>query len=98
MGSLTPTACTGRVVDMSREAMIKKMESLLGTTGRPNEVTDWYAERNGEYYRRAPWCDMTITWAAFNSDNYKAVCFGKDWAYTVWHAQRFQAAGQWHED
>jgi hypothetical protein len=27
-----------------------------------------------------------------------AVCFGKDYAYTVWHAQRFQKNGQWHVD
>lgn len=80
------------------EAMIKKMESLLGTVGRPNVTTNWYADRNGSYYRNAPWCQMAITWAAFHSGNYDAVCFGKDYAYTVWHAQRFQQAGQWHVD
>ncbi|WP_432112880.1 peptidoglycan-binding protein [Streptomyces sp. S1] len=83
---------------MSREAMIKKVESLLGTVGRPNIVTNWYADRQGEYYRRAPWCDMTITWAAYTSGNYEAVCFGGDDAYTVSHAQEFKARGQWHTD
>jgi LysM repeat protein len=80
------------------EAMIKKMESMLGTVGRPNTATRWYAARNGSYYANAPWCNMTITWAAYHSGNYDAVCFGKDYAYTVYHAQRFQAAGQWHVD
>lgn len=80
------------------EAMIAKMESVLGTVGRPNEVTRWYAARNGSYYADAPWCNETITWAAFHSGNYDAVCFGKDFAYTVYHAQRYQAAGRWHHD
>ncbi|MFE6223041.1 peptidoglycan-binding protein [Streptomyces sp. NPDC057854] len=81
---------------MSSEAMIKKMESLLGTVGRPNIVTNWYADRQGEYYRRAPWCDMTITWAAYTTGNYEAVSGGSDDAYTVSHAQEFKNRGQWH--
>lgn len=81
-----------------REDMIKKMESLLGTVGRPNEATRWYAARNGSYFASAAWCNMTITWAAYHSGNYDAVCFNKDYAYTVWHAQRFQQAGQWYTD
>lgn len=78
--------------------MVKKMESMLGTVGTPNTATRWYADRNGSYYRTAPWCNMTITWAAYHSGNYGAVCFSRDYAYTVYHAQRFQAAGQWHVD
>lgn len=80
------------------DSMVNAVEPLLGMSGRPNLVTNWYADRNGEYYRRAAWCNMTITWAAFHSGNYDAVCFGKDYAYTVAHAQRFQAAGRWHTD
>jgi LysM repeat protein len=81
-----------------REDMIKKCESFLGTVGRPNEATRWYAARNGSYYADAAWCDMFITWAAYHSGNYEAVCHGKDYAYTVYHAQRFQQAGEWHTD
>lgn len=80
------------------EAMIAKCESLLGTAGRPNTATRWYAARNGAYYANAPWCNMFITWAAYHSGNHNAVCFGRDYAYTVYHAQRFQQAGQWHPD
>jgi hypothetical protein len=83
---------------MSLESMIMKMESMLGVNGTPNEATNWYADRNGEYFRRAPWCNMTITWAAYHSGNYDEVCFGKDYAYTVYHAQEFQRRGQWHVD
>lgn len=83
---------------MSLESMIKEAEKSLGLAGRPNYITDWYANRNGSYYREAPWCQMSISYWAFKSGNYDTVCFGKDWAYTVYLAQRFQAAGQWHAD
>lgn len=83
---------------MSVEAMVKKMESFLGTVGRPNAATKWYAARNGAYFANAAWCNQLITWAAFQSGNHDAVCFGKDFAYTVWHAQEFQRRGQWHTD
>lgn len=81
-----------------REDMIKQMESLLGTVGRPNVATRWYAARNGSYYASAAWCNMAITWAAYHSGNYDAVCFGKDYAYTVYHAQKFKERGQWYVD
>ncbi|QKW31528.1 CHAP domain-containing protein (plasmid) [Streptomyces seoulensis] len=71
------------------------MESWLGT-GEPNAIQAWYRERNGaDYSGNFPWCDATETRAAYDSDNYQAVCFGKDWAYTVAHAQRFKDAGLW---
>ncbi|MFF8831399.1 CHAP domain-containing protein [Streptomyces sp. NPDC015131] len=83
---------------MSREAMIAKMESLLGTAGRPNVATRWYAARNGSQFLNAAWCNMAITWAAAQSGNHKAVCFGTDYAWTVAHAQRFQREGRWRTD
>ncbi|TMZ64838.1 CHAP domain-containing protein, partial [Klebsiella pneumoniae] len=39
---------------------------------------------------------MAVTRWAVESGNYAAVCFGTDYAYTVWHAQRFQRAGRWY--
>lgn len=83
---------------MSRDAMIKMMESQLGVRGRPNTATRWYAARNGSYFSTAAWCNMLITWAAYQSGNYQAVCFGTDYAYTVYHAERFQREGRWHVD
>ncbi|MFK0288249.1 peptidoglycan-binding protein [Streptomyces sp. NPDC090499] len=77
------------------EKMIQAMEAWLGT-GEPNAIQAWYRERNGSAYTgNWPWCDATVTNAAFTSDNYDAVCFGTDYAYTVAHAARFDAAKQW---
>lgn len=77
------------------EAMVSSMEKKLGT-GEPNAIQDWYRKRNGPLYNgNWPWCDATITWAAVDSGNYNEVCFALDYAYTVAHAARFQAAGQW---
>jgi hypothetical protein len=80
------------------EDMIRMAERSLGTNGRPNAITRWYAGRNGNYFARAAWCDQSVTYWAHRSGNHVAVCFGKDYAYTVWHAQRFQKNGQWHVD
>lgn len=83
---------------MSLESMVTFMEGFLGTKGRPNKATNWYADRNGSEFRNAAWCNMLVTYAAYHSGNYDTVCFGKDFAYTVYMAQRFQAAGQWYVD
>lgn len=82
----------------TRDAMIGEMEEMLGTAGRPNYATRWYAKRNGAYFGSAPWCNMAITYAAYHSGNYQEVCFGTDYAFTVWHAQRFERNDQWHRD
>ena len=77
------------------EQMIRAMEGWLGT-GEPNAIQDWYRGRNGAAYAgNFAWCDATVTLSAFASDNYAAVCFDKDWAYTVAHAAAFNTAGQW---
>jgi hypothetical protein len=81
---------------MSVDSMIKAVERWIGT-GEPNAIQAWYRERNGAAYAyNFPWCDATITRAAVEADEYEAVCFGTDYAYTVAHAARFKAAGQWH--
>lgn len=77
------------------EKMIAAMESWLGT-GEPNAIQEWYRKRNGvDYSGNFAWCNATITRAAYDSDNYDAVCFNQDWAYTVAHAARFNTAKQW---
>lgn len=77
------------------EAMIRAMEGWLGM-GEPNVIQDWYRKRNGNAYAgNFAWCNATVTRAAYDSDNYAAACFDKDWAYTVAHAAAFKAAGQW---
>jgi peptidoglycan hydrolase-like protein with peptidoglycan-binding domain len=80
------------------EDMIRMAERSLPISGRPNAITRWYAARNGNYFARAAWCDQSVTYWAHHSGNYAAVCFGKDYAYTVWHAEQFRKHGQWHVD
>lgn len=80
------------------EAMVRAAERSLGTTGRPNRITRWYSARNGAMFASAAWCNQSITFWANESDNAATVCFGRDYAYTVWHAQRFRKEGQWHVD
>jgi peptidoglycan hydrolase-like protein with peptidoglycan-binding domain len=64
-------------------------------TGRPNKITRDYADRHGEEFLRAAWCDMAVTYWARQSGNSAAVLPGGDRAYTVWHAQDFQKIGRW---
>jgi hypothetical protein len=81
---------------MSVDTMIAQMERWLGT-GEPNVIQSWYRSRNGSAYNgNFAWCNATITRAAVDSGEYDAVCFGTDYAYTVAHAARFKAKGQWH--
>lgn len=78
------------------DAMIAQMERWLGT-GEPNVIQSWYRSRNGSAYNgNFAWCNATITRAAVDSGNYDAVCHGTDYAYTVAHAARFRALGEWH--
>ncbi|WP_258177319.1 CHAP domain-containing protein [Streptomyces solincola] len=82
----------------TRDGMVAQAEKSLGMRGRPNAITTAYANRNGSGFARAAWCNMAITEWARGSDNFQAVCFGVDYAYTVWHAQKFQSQGRWHRD
>src|SRR4051812_17971349 len=76
------------------DAMVQAMESCLGAHesngNNTNFITQWYG-MNGE-----PWCDMTVTYAAYHSGNAQSVCFGGKYAYTVAHAQAFKDRGAWH--
>lgn len=78
------------------EAMVRQMERALGWGEPWNPAQKWYAQRNGAEFGAAAWCNMLITWAAFMSGNYKAVCYGKDWALTNWHAAAGIRHGNWH--
>ena len=78
--------------------MIRAAERSLGLTNRPNVITRWYSQRNGSMFATAPWCNQSITYWANHSGNAGPVCFGRDYAFTVWHAERFRREGQWHVD
>ncbi|MFM9637591.1 LysM peptidoglycan-binding domain-containing protein [Streptomyces turgidiscabies] len=81
---------------MSLEGMIAAAEKWLGT-GEPNAIQQWYRERNGpDYGGNFAWCDAAVSYWATVAGERDAVLFGTDFAYTVAHAARFKAAGQWH--
>jgi hypothetical protein len=80
------------------EDMIRAAERSLGTSGRPNRITRWYSARNGAMFASAAWCNQSITFWANQSGNEAPVCFRRDYAYTVFHAQRFRKEGEWHVD
>ncbi|MFM9464855.1 CHAP domain-containing protein [Streptomyces scabiei] len=81
---------------MSVDAMIAAAEKWIGT-GEPNAIQQWYRERNGpDYSGNFAWCDASVSYWATQADERDAVLFGTDFAYTVAHAARFKAAGQWH--
>jgi hypothetical protein len=76
-------------------AMLAEARADLGMSGRPNEITRWYAKRNGAEFLSAPWCDQAIThWAHLAGVAYAVLPAG-DRAYTVWHAQDGQRLGRW---
>lgn len=80
--------------------MVKALEALLGVneSRTPNIVQDWYNRKFGNLGGNWPWCDGTVTYAAWHSGNEQSVVFGTGYAYTVAHAQKFQSRGQWHVD
>ncbi|MFI6465657.1 LysM peptidoglycan-binding domain-containing protein [Streptomyces sp. NPDC050538] len=81
---------------MSLEGMIAAAEKWIGT-GEPNAIQQWYRQRNGpDYAGNFAWCDAAVSYWATTADERDAVLFGTDFAYTVAHAARFKAAGQWH--
>jgi hypothetical protein len=80
------------------EDMIREAERSLGLSGRANNITRWYAQRNGPVFATAAWCNQSVTYWANRSGNAAPVCFNRDYAFTVWHAERFRKEGQWHVD
>lgn len=77
--------------------MLAQMRKAIGFR-EPNPVHAWYGKRNGAVFADGdtPWCQMTITWAAWHSGNYDAVCPNGDRAYTVWSAEDGDRQGRWH--
>ena len=82
------------VEDMIKQA-VRSVDN--NTHGTPNEITRFYAKRNGALFLNELWCNMSITFWAFKSGNHAAVCFGTDFASTKAHAGRFRAAGRFHD-
>ncbi|GAA4236921.1 CHAP domain-containing protein [Actinomadura meridiana] len=81
---------------MSAAKMIAAARGTIGMSGRPNKITKEYAERHGDEFLRASWCDMAITYWARHSGNAAAALPGGDRAYAPWHAGDFRKVGRWH--
>ncbi|MDR2997532.1 MAG: CHAP domain-containing protein [Microbacterium sp.] len=76
--------------------MISATEKSIGL-GEPNLIQQWYWQRNGAAFAgNFAWCDAAVSYWATLAGERDAVLFGTDYAYTVAHASRFKAAGQWH--
>lgn len=79
--------------------------STLGMSDQNNTVRTpvhtWYNAKfgnpdTGKY--AWDWCDGWVTYIAWQTGNQDAVVFGGGYAYTVDHAKKFKAKGQWHTD
>lgn len=81
---------------MGAQELINRAKKDLGL-GEPNYIQKWYHSRNGIGNYNWPWCNAAVTKWAYDSGNHKAVCFGKDYAYTVAHATEFRRQGRWYE-
>lgn len=76
-------------------SVLNEAQRHVGITGRPNVFTRNYANRHGDVFLRAAWCDMFVTYVA-RQVGAKAVLPSGDRAYTVWHAEDFQRIGAWY--
>ncbi|GII83719.1 hypothetical protein Ssi03_17090 [Sphaerisporangium siamense] len=85
-----------RTMVTEAERMLQEARMDLGMSGRPNQITEDYASRNGSEFLTAHWCDMAVTHWARESGNRKAVLPEGDRAYTVWHAEDGLRLGRWH--
>jgi hypothetical protein len=82
--------------------LIAQARATLGLGESPagsnhNKITAWY-NANIARIGDGAWCDQAVTYWAARSDNLDAIGAGRGvgYAYTVWHAEKFQQRGRWH--
>lgn len=75
---------------------LKAARKDIGISGRPNKFTRWYAERHGDEFLKAAWCDQAQTYWARHAGVDEAVLPNGDRAFTVWHADDGRQIGRWH--
>ncbi|QXJ19634.1 CHAP domain-containing protein [Actinomadura graeca] len=85
---------------MSRAGMLAAARGQLGYTEKPSgwsKFGDWYQKKfkTGPDFPTAPWCDMFLTWCAYQAHEEKAVVGGKGYAYTPYHASWFRSRDRW---
>lgn len=74
-------------------AVMNEANKWIGTSGRPNTFTREYANRHGSEFLSVAWCDMFVTYVARHAPA-PAVLPKGDRAYTPWHADDFDQAGE----
>ena len=78
---------------MSSSSLLpSKAATYLGTQGRPNTFSTWYAARHGKEYLTAPWCAMFISYVANRLGLGKAI---GEFAYCPYWVEWFKARKQW---
>lgn len=73
--------------------VLTEAQKHVGISGRPNKFTREYAERHGDAFLRAAWCDMFVTYVSRHA-NAPAMLPAGDRAYTPWHAGDFAKRGR----
>lgn len=76
----------------SKTFFLKNAKKYIGTSGRPNVATKWYAKRHGSAYLKAAWCDMFVSYVASASGLGSVI---GEFAYCPSHINWFKARGQW---
>ncbi len=75
------------------QSLLKEAKSYLGTTGRPNKFTEWYADKvKDTRFRTASWCAMFISYVA---DKAKVSDVVGSFAYTPYWVDWFKKHNQW---
>jgi hypothetical protein len=95
----TPDTAPLEVVVNGRDAFLKAMKSYLGQTEHPPGsnyvpvITGWYNKKFHIGTNNFSWCDATITKAAWDSGQQKAVVFGTGYAFVPAHFAMAKAMG-----
>ncbi len=77
---------------MSNISLSAKAESYLGTKGRPNTFTKWYAKGHGDAYLNSAWCAMFISYCANALGLSNKI---GSYAYCPYWVEAFKKQGKW---
>ncbi|GII76580.1 hypothetical protein Sru01_15620 [Sphaerisporangium rufum] len=86
------------MVDQVAEDLLGAIRAELGYKEKADQLTkfgEWYARSVGDpKYKKAPWCDMFISWAA---DRAGVTDYVGSFAWTPSHARWFERQGAWSD-
>jgi hypothetical protein len=97
-------APTKRTPAVALKKMLDAARKTIGMREYPprsdhNKITQWYHNHIDKRIGDGAWCNMAVTYWAGHSGNLAAIFGGKriGYAYTIYHAQKFQKKGRWHK-